>query len=191
MRKLVGGMKISLDGRMEGPDGYADWVTAWSEDYGVTPQIDACLLGGGMYPGYEQYWTAMQKSPGEPLPMTGQTPTAAEVKWSRLIPEIPHYVLSSTLKTALWPNTHFLRSTEDVAKLKSGSGKDIYLVGGAQITASLINANLVDEIRLIVHPLLAGGGKLLFGDLESRRKLRLAEVSQKNGDLVHLTYLLT
>lgn len=55
MRKLISGMKISLDGRMEGPDGYADWVTAWSEDYGLTPHIDACLLGGGMYPGYEQY----------------------------------------------------------------------------------------------------------------------------------------
>jgi len=55
MRKLIAGMKVSVDGKMEGPEGYADWVEAWSEDYGLTEQIDACVVGGGMYPGYEQY----------------------------------------------------------------------------------------------------------------------------------------
>jgi hypothetical protein len=48
MRKLITGMKLSLDGKMEGSEGYADWVEAWSEDYGLTPQIDACVVGGGM-----------------------------------------------------------------------------------------------------------------------------------------------
>src|SRR5262245_41133169 len=56
MRKLIAAMKTSVDGKIEA-GGTADWVQAWSEDYGLTPQIDACLLGGGMYPGYEQYWT--------------------------------------------------------------------------------------------------------------------------------------
>ena len=46
MRKLIAGLKISVDGKMEGADGTADWVDAWSEDYGLTPQIDACLQGG-------------------------------------------------------------------------------------------------------------------------------------------------
>ena len=55
MRKLIAGMKISLDGKTEGPEGMADWVAAWSEDYGLTPEIDACLLGAGMYPTYERY----------------------------------------------------------------------------------------------------------------------------------------
>jgi hypothetical protein len=54
VRKLIAGMKISVDGKMEGPEGMADWVDAWSEDYGLTPQIDGCLLGAGMYPGYER-----------------------------------------------------------------------------------------------------------------------------------------
>jgi len=49
MRKLIAGMKISVDGKMEGRT-HRDWVEAWSDDYGVTPQVDACLLGGGMYP---------------------------------------------------------------------------------------------------------------------------------------------
>lgn len=190
MRKLISGMKISLDGRMEGPDGYADWVTAWSEDYGLTPHIDACLLGGGMYPGYEQYWTAMQNAPNEPLPMTGELPTDDEVEWAKLIPGMPHYVLSSTLNSALWPNTRFLRSTDEVAQLKQGPGKDIYLVGGAQVTSTLINAGLVDEVRLIVHPLIAGGGKRLFDDVENRQTLRLIEAESAKDDLVHLKYAL-
>src|SRR5580700_7692451 len=64
MRKIIGAMKISVDGKTEGPEGYADWVEAWSDDFGLTPQIDACVLGGGMYPNYEQYWTAIQDAPG-------------------------------------------------------------------------------------------------------------------------------
>jgi hypothetical protein len=50
MRKIIGAMKISVDGKTEGPEGYADWVEAWSDDFGLTPQIDACVLGSGMYP---------------------------------------------------------------------------------------------------------------------------------------------
>ena len=68
MRKIIGAMKISIDGKTEGPEGYADWVDAWSDDFGLTPQIDACVLGGGMYPNYEHYWTAIQDAPDEPNP---------------------------------------------------------------------------------------------------------------------------
>ena len=50
MRKLITGMKISVDGKIEGPGCTADWVQAWSDDYGLMPQIDARVLGGGMYP---------------------------------------------------------------------------------------------------------------------------------------------
>lgn len=97
MRKLIAGMKVSVDGKTEGPDGYADWVDAWSEDYGLTPQIDACLLGGRMYPGYEQYWTAIQRQPDQPLPMTGKLATPAEIQWARVAEQTPHYVLSNTV----------------------------------------------------------------------------------------------
>jgi hypothetical protein len=45
MRKLIAGMQISLDGKVEGPDGYADWVPEWADNYGLIPQVDACLLG--------------------------------------------------------------------------------------------------------------------------------------------------
>jgi hypothetical protein len=112
MRKLIAGMKTSVDAKVEGPEGVAEWVEAWSDDYDLTPQVDACSLGAGMYPGYEQYWTAIQNEPDKPHPLTGQPPTEAEIEWSRFAAETPHYVLSSTLKSALWPNTSFLRGLE-------------------------------------------------------------------------------
>jgi dihydrofolate reductase len=189
MRKLIAAMKTSLDGKIEGAEGYADWVDAWSEDYGLTSQIDACLLGGQMYLGYELYWTAIQQSkPGEPLPMTGSPPSAAEVAWARFAAETPHYVLSNTQTSSAWPNTTFIRGPEDIAALKQQPGKDIYLMGGAQITGSLIDAGLVDELRLIVYPLIAGRGKELFAATEGRHALRLRNVEQRPDGLLSLTY---
>ena len=188
MRRLIGGMKVSLDEKAEGPEGFADWVDAWSEDYGLTPQIDACLLGGGMYPGYETYWTAIRNEPGKPLPMTGKLPTAGEVEWARFIPPTTHYVFSNKLTSARWPETRFVRALDEIAALKRQTGKDIYLIGGARTTASLIDAGLVDELRLIMYPLLAGGGSNLFGTSERRRKLELRKAQPLADGRVSLIY---
>lgn len=188
MRKLIAGMKISVDGKIEGSEGYADWVQAWSEDYGLTPEIDACVLGGGMYPGYEQYWTAIQHAPDKPLPMTGKLPLPAEIQWGHVAAQTPHYVLSRTLTSARWPKTSFVRGLEDIAALKHQPGKDIYLVGGARTTASLIDAGLVDELRLIVYPLIAGEGKALFATTERRRGLELRKVQPLQDGRVRLIY---
>lgn len=188
MRKLIAGMKMSVDGKIEGPEGYADWVEAWSDDYGLMPDIDACVLGGVMYPGYERYWSAIQNEPDKPLPMTGKAPTPVEVEWARFAAQTPHYVLSSTLTSALWPRTRFVRGVEDIAALKQQPGKNIYLMGGARITASLIDTGLVDELRLIVYPLIAGQGKALFATAERRRGLELRKVEQLQGGRVSLIY---
>src|SRR5205085_11125176 len=118
MRRLIAAMKVSVDGKMEGPEGYADWVPAWSDDYGLTPQVDACILGARMYPGYEQYWTAIRNEPEKPHPLTGQVPTPAEVEWAGFSARTPHYVLSHSLTSAEWPTTRFLRGIEEVAALK-------------------------------------------------------------------------
>jgi dihydrofolate reductase len=191
MRKLIAGMKISVDGKIEGPENGADWAESWSEDYGLTPQIDACLLGGGMYPGYEGYWTGIQNEPDKPAWITGNPPTRGELEWADFIKKTPHYVLSNTLTSANWPNTSFIRSLEEVAALKQQPGKDIYLVGGARTTASLIDAGLVDELRLIVYPLIAGEGKALFETTEQRRGLELQKTRQFQDGLVSLTYRIT
>jgi dihydrofolate reductase len=188
MRQLIAGMKVSVDEKISGPEGYADWVDAWADDYGLIPQIDACLLGGGMYPGYEQRWTAVQNEPDKPRSTTGRAPTPAEIEWARFAAQTPHYVLSRTLTSALWPRTSFVRGLEEIAALKQQPGKDIYLVGGARTTASLIDAGLVDELRLILYPLIAGEGKALFATTERRRELELRKVQQLQGGRVSLIY---
>ncbi|RWO16906.1 MAG: dihydrofolate reductase [Mesorhizobium sp.] len=188
MRKLIAGMKISVDGKMEGPEGYAEWVDAWSEEYGLMPQIDACLLGSIMYAGYERYWSAIQNEPDKPLPMTGKLPTPEELEWARFAEHTPHYVLSNTMTSAAWPKTRFVRSLEDIAGLKQQPGKDIYLMGGARMTASLIDAGLVDELRLILYPLLVGEGKALFGATQNLRGLELRKVQQLTDGRVSLVF---
>ncbi|MGH9937140.1 MAG: dihydrofolate reductase family protein [Blastocatellia bacterium] len=86
--------------------------------------------------------------PDKPHWLSNRIPTPGEVEWARFAEQTPHYVLSSTLTSALWPKTRFLRGLEDIAALKQQSGKDIYLMGGARITASLIDAGLVPEGRV-------------------------------------------
>ena len=188
MRKLIAGMKLSADGKMEGREGTADWVKAWSEDYGLMPQIDACVLGAGMYPGYEWYWTAIRSEPHTPVWITGSAPTPAEIEWAGFAAHTPHYVLSNTLTSAQWPNTSFVRGLDEIAALKRRPGKDIYLVGGARTTAGLINAGLVDELRLVVYPLIAGEGKMLFASAEQRRGLELRKVEQLSDGRISLIY---
>jgi dihydrofolate reductase len=187
VRKLIAAMKVSLDGKTDGPRG-ADWVKAWSDDYGLTKEIDACLLGAGMYPGYEGYWTGIRNEPGKPA-WTSDPPTKAEVEWARVTERTPHYVLSKTLRAAAWPNTKFLRSLDEVADLKRQSGKDIYLVGGGRTAASLIDAGLVDELRLLVYPLIAGDGtKPLFEASRERRGLHLRKAESLADGCVRLIY---
>ena len=188
MRKLIAAMKTSIDGKIEGPEGIADWVNGWSDDYGLMPQIDACVLGAGMWPGYEAYWSAIQSAPDQPVGMTGNVPTPTEVEWARFAAQTPHYVLSSTMKSTAWPTTRFLRGRDAVAELKQKPGKNIYLVGGARTTAGLIDAGLVDELRLIAYPLIAGKGKPLFSGTERRRGLQLREVQQLPGGRLSMIY---
>jgi dihydrofolate reductase len=188
MRKLIAGFKVSVDGNIEGPEGYADWVAAWSEDYGLTEQIDACIVGGGMYPGYEKYWTAIQNAGDQPLQMTGKSPTLDEIKWGHFAARTPHFVLSTKLSQAKWPNTSFLRSLDEVTALKGKPGKDIYLMGGGQVAAALIDGGLVDELRLIVYPLIVGRGKALFATTVQRRNLELRKAQQLPDGRVSLVY---
>src|SRR3989442_8289962 len=143
---------------------------------------------GRYVPGYEQYWTGIQNEPDKPAWITSSAPTSAELEWARFIAQAPHYVLSSTLTSALWPNTSFVRGLEEIAALKQQPGKDIYLVGGARTTASLIDAWLVDELRLIVFPLIAGEGKALFATTQRRRRLELRKVQQLPDGRVSLIY---
>jgi dihydrofolate reductase len=124
---------------MEGSEGTADWVEAWSEDYGLTSQVDACVLGAGMFP------ATSATGPRSRMSRTSRSGAGVvrrrtEIDWARFAARTPHYVLSSTLSSALWPKMTFVRTLDEIAALKRRPGKDIYLIGGARTTASLIDA---------------------------------------------------
>jgi len=192
MRRIIAGLKVSLDGMLDGPEGMADWVDAWSEEYGLTGSIDACLLGGGMYPGYERYWSGVLAAPEVPAWIRGTPPTEDELAWARSIAGMPHYVLSRSMASAQWPGTRFLRDLGAVAALKRAPGRDIYLMGGARVTSALLDAGLVDEIRLLSYPVIVGEqGRPLFGATTRRRALALREVRDLPDGRVGMTYAVT
>jgi dihydrofolate reductase len=189
MRKVIAAFKISADGKYAGPEGYPDWVNGWPDDYGswLTTEIDACVLGGRMYPLYEQFWTQVAAAPDQIHPLSGHVPTAADVEWSRFAAMTPHYVVSSTLKSVMWPNSRILAGLDAVAAMKREKGKGIYLMGGSALVGAAVDAGLVDELRLIVYPLIVGEGKALFSS-SARHALDLHKVEQLRDGLLSLVY---
>ncbi|MBI5847911.1 MAG: dihydrofolate reductase family protein [Nitrospirae bacterium] len=118
----------------------------------------------------------------------GRKPTPEELKYAEFTAQTPHYVLSSSMDSAQWSQTSFIRSLKQVTALKKKAGQDIYLVGGGQTVASLIDAGLVDELRLIVYPIIAGEGKTLLVGMKHRRGLELKNVRQLEGGRASLVY---
>ena len=84
MRKIIAALQVSVDGFIEGPNGELDWVDTWEDPFDLSHQIDACVLGAGMYPGYEQYWRAILANPGGILPFTGRVATPGEIEYATL-----------------------------------------------------------------------------------------------------------
>jgi dihydrofolate reductase len=120
--------------------------------------------------------------------MTGKLPHPAELRWSEFVQRTPHYVLSTTLKAVNWPQTRLLQQADAVRDLKSQAGKDIYLMGGARLVGSMLDAGLVDEMHCIVYPLLVGQAKGPFDRLTHRRELKLLGQRQVGDGLTHLAY---
>jgi dihydrofolate reductase len=141
-----------------------------------------------MYPEYEGYWTAIQNEPDKPVWDGGPVPTPDEVDWARFSAHTPHYVLSRSLTSAKWPQTSFVRGLDEIAALKQQPGKDIYLIGGARTVAACIDAGLVDELRLIIYPAIAGGGVALWATAKRRRELELRAVERLSGGRLSLVY---
>jgi dihydrofolate reductase len=188
MKKIIAALNITLDGYIEGPQGEVDWIDSWEDQDDCAAQFDICLLGAAMYPDYEQYWTAVHNAPDAPLPFSGTLATAGERTYADFAYATPHIVLSTQMQSAAWPHTKIVRSMVDVALLKQGSGKAIYAVGGAAMVGRLINAHLVDEMRVHIRPVLLGGGKASFKDVVGRRSLSLLSTRTFTNGLVSLNY---
>lgn len=84
-----------------------------------------------------------------------------------------HIVLSRTLKTVAWKVTRIVRDAEEIRKMKQQTGKDMLVLGGATLVSSLMNLGIIDELRLMINPLVLGGGKALFKDVNERHALKL------------------
>lgn len=189
MRKIIAALQVSLDGFIEGEDVQLDWVESWGDCFDLAPRIDACLLGARMYPAYEGYWSAILADPAAVLENTGRRPAPGEIEYASFAARTPHYVLSKTLDKVGWSHTTILNDLDQVRELKQAAGKDIHAVGGASLVSSLLKADLLDELQLVVHPVLLGAGKPLFEPMPERRWLRAKGITQLSDGRVKLDYL--
>ena len=140
MRSVIAAIQVSVDGFIEGPNGELDWVDTWEDPFDLSGQIDACVLGAGMYPGYEQYWRAILANPKGILPFTGRVASPGEIEYARFADRTPHFVLSTTLRSVEWPTARIIRSVDEIRLMKQQPGKDIHAVGGATLISSLMNS---------------------------------------------------
>jgi dihydrofolate reductase len=189
-RKMIAALQVSLDGFTQGSDrGGEEWVDCWADALGLIPEVDTFVQGAGMYPGYGDYWAAIQANPHSVPPFSARLPYEREVAYAKLAATTPHYVLSKTLDHVSWPPTAcIVRSLDELGALKTQPGKNIYVVGGPTLVTALLNANLLDELRLIVHPLLLGGGRALFEGVKERRALKFVHSEPTASGRVILSY---
>jgi dihydrofolate reductase len=178
MRKLVAVELVSVDGVMESPE---QWAFPYSNDEmeeanaaGMAAS-DAMLLGRKTYEGLAAFW------PNQP----GGTPIVDYIN------SVPKYVVSGTLEEPLgWNNSTLIKGdvAERVAELKRQPGKDITIIGSGELVRSLLEDGLLDELRLMVHPVVLGGGKRLFEDGVDRTALELVDSKTFATGVVYLAY---
>jgi dihydrofolate reductase len=168
MRKIILCVAVSLDGLIEGPNGEYDWCLT-DQDYGMTDfmkRIDTIFYGRKSY---EMMLGTAQGGNENPF---------AKVK---------SYVFSNTLSKP-YADTELISGdiASEVKTLKNQSGKDIWLWGGASLTTSFLNAGLIDEMILAVHPIVLGAGKPLFQDIDGRKHFMLKSSEAYSSGLVML-----
>ena len=88
-RPFIAAMQVTLDGYILGPEGEADWVDSWADGLELLPQVDTFVLGGGMFPEYEQFWTAILDDPTAASDWLGRDPYPREVTYARVAAETP------------------------------------------------------------------------------------------------------
>ena len=184
MGRIVVTEFLSLDGVMEAPGGDDNFVRgAWSfeierGDEGNQFKLDetmgaeALLLGRRTYEGFAAAWPSR------------------EGEFADKFNSMPKYVVSSTLEEPEWNNSTVLGGDlpQAVAKLREEHEGDIVVHGSAQLVQELIEHDLVDELRLMVYPVVLGTGKRLFGDTKDKKRLRLADSKTVGDGVTILVY---
>jgi dihydrofolate reductase len=174
-------MLTSIDGFFEGPNRDLNWhnVDAEFNDFAIAQlqEMDALLFGRVTYEMMASYW-----------------PTPAALEDDPVVAErmnnLPKFVASRRLTEVEWNNSQLLRSNiaEQVAELKQQPGKDLAIFGSSDLTVSLLQAGVVDELRILVNPIVLGQGKRLFEGLNQRVKLKLIKTRVFNSGNVLLYY---
>jgi len=174
MRKIVSGLFISLDGVVEAPD---QWhFPYFNDEMGGAVQsmmggAGAMLLGRRTYEEFAGYW-----------------PTSTD-DFAEHMNGTPKYVVSNTLKSADWQNSTLVNGDvmKELARLKEQPGGDLSISGSGTLVASLLREGLLDELHLLLHPIVVGHGKRLFDD-GSQVPLRLTDEQTFSTGVLHLTY---
>lgn len=189
-RKMIAGLQVSLDGFTQGSDrGGPEWVDSWTDALDQIPDVDTFVQGAGMYPGYAEFWSAIEAEPTAVAPFSTRRPYQREVAYARRAARSPHYVLSTKLDGVAWPPTaHIVRDLDALRALKAEPGKNIYVVGGPTVVTSLLNADLLDELMLLVHPLLLGGGRPLFAGVTEFQRLKMTRCEPMKDGRALLVY---
>jgi dihydrofolate reductase len=185
MGKIVVTEFMSLDGVVEDPGGAEDYkYGGWSFEFERGAEGDAfkleetrassaLLLGRVTYEGFADAWPSRD---GE---------------FADLFNSMPKYVVSSTLEQPEWTNSTVVKAddlVETVSKLKQEADGDVVVHGSAQLAQTLLERDLVDELRLMVFPVVLGTGKRLFGDPGEKKTLRLVDSKVVGDGVVVLTY---
>jgi dihydrofolate reductase len=176
MRKLVCGLFLSLDGVAESPD---KWQFDFDEQMGEALQSqldeqDTVLLGRVTYEEWASYW-----------------PTSTDEPFASFINSAPKYVVSTTLDGNLeWQNSTLIKENvaEEIRKLKQHPGGAIGTAGSPSLVRFLLQNDLVDELILMVHPVIAGKGKRLFEDNDALKRLTLVDNKTTSSGVAILSY---
>ncbi|HEY0540953.1 MAG TPA: dihydrofolate reductase family protein [Actinoallomurus sp.] len=180
MRKVVSGLFISLDGVVESPN---EWQFEFDEEMGAAltttlETTDTVLLGRVTYTEWAAYWPTV--AGGE------------DGEFANWINNSPKYVASSTLDNVDdWANSTLIKGdlATAVQELKAGEGKGIAVTGSPGLVGSLLEQDLLDELMLVIHPVIAGGGrKKLFADDTPLKRLELVSAQPTSSGAVVATY---
>jgi len=181
MRKILAFIVVTVDGYYEGPNGEFDWPVVDEEfnEFGLQQleEVDTLLFGRVTYEGMAAYW---------PTPAAEQDDPRVAAKMN----DLPKLVVSRTLDKAEWSNTRLIRDgvAEELSKLKQQPGKDIAIFGSSNLVVSLLRMGLVDELRIMVHPVVLGDGKSLFRTADERIGLKLSSTRSFSSGSVLLCY---
>ena len=178
MRKVVSGLFISLDGVVESPDQWQ--FDVFNDEMGEALMAsigaaDALLLGRVTYQEWASYWPSASDE---------------EEPFKSFLNTTPKYVVSRTLDTVGWQNATLIKGNlaEELATLKQQPGKNINIAGSGTLVQSLLRDDLLDELQLMVHPVVVGRGKRLFKDGSELKRLDLVDSKTTSTGVVILTY---